>query len=199
MDAYHIWLHPYFPIFPPAISGQPKDNPHLWYPKASESAFESPSPAALAISAVLALIPHPEDPAPFSPESITARREAAHLFAKCSFDCIENDLEIPNSSISPAQALLDGQSCISRPAFHPCVPLELESVIALNILSVYEYAQRGNLPKMRDRASQAVIRAMDLSLHDREIEGDAFAEARRRTWWMSVSFRHILTINRSLC
>jgi hypothetical protein len=167
LDAYYIWLHPYFPILPPAISSQPKDDPHLWFPQSSEPAFESLSPAALAISAILALIPHPEETAPL--------------------ESIETDSEIPNSSISPAQALLDEHACISRPAFHPCVPLDLESVIALNILSVYEYAQRGNIAKTRDRAGQALMRAMDMSLHDRGTELDFYTEARRRTWWMTVS------------
>lgn len=52
---------------------------------------------------------------------------------------------------------------------------------------MYEYAQRGNIVKMRDRASQALMRAMNLPLHDRGTEIDGFAEARRRTWWMTVS------------
>jgi hypothetical protein len=136
----------------------------------------------------LALIPHPEEPAPFEQESIIARRETAQLFVKRTLESIEADSEMPNSSISPAQALLDEHSCISRPAFHSSVPLELESVVALSILSVYEYAQRGNIAKMRDRAGQALMRAMDLSLHDRGTELDEFAEARRRVWWMTVSF-----------
>jgi hypothetical protein len=192
LDAYYIWLHPYFPILPPAISSQPKDNPNIWFSKSSEPIFESLSPAALAISAVLALIPHLEETAPFEQESIIARREAAQSFAKRTLESIDNDSEIPNSSISPAKALLDEHSCISRPAFHPCVPLELESVIALSILSVYEYSQRGNIPKMRDRAGQALMRAMDLSLHDRGTELDFFTEARRRTWWMTVSSRVLM-------
>jgi hypothetical protein len=188
LDAYYIWLHPYFPILPPAKSSQPKDSPHLWYPKSSEPNFESSSPIALVISAILALIPHPEEPAPFEQESIIARRETAQLFVKRTLESIEADSEMPNSSMSPAQALLDEHPCISRPAFHPSMPLELESVVALSILSVYEYAQRGNIAKMRDRAGQALMRAMDLSLHDRGTELDGFAEARRRVWWMTVSF-----------
>jgi hypothetical protein len=192
LNAYYIWLHPYFPILPPAQSSHLKDNPCLWFPKSSEPILESLSPTALAISAILALISHPGDPTPFEEDSITARREASHLFAKRTLERIETDSEIPSSSISPAQALLDGDSYISRSAFHPCVPIELETVVALSILSVYEYAQRGNISKMRDRAGQALIRAMDLSLHDRGTEIDVYAEARRRVWWMTVSFLEIL-------
>ncbi|KAI4846668.1 hypothetical protein E4T44_04933 [Aureobasidium sp. EXF-8845] len=187
LDAYYTWLHPYFPILPPAQYSQPKDNPHLWFPESSELAFESLSPTGLAISAILALIPHSEDPTPFEVESITARRETSHLFAKRTLECMETDSELPNSSVSPAQALLDDHSHISRPCFHPCVPIELETVVALSILSVYEYAQRGNISKMRDRAGQALMRAMDLSLHDRETESDVYTEARRRVWWMTAS------------
>lgn len=187
LDAYYIWLHPYFPILPPSKTSQPQDNPQLWFPGSSESVFESLSPAVLAISAILALIPHPEEYAPFEEESIKARREAAHSFAKRTLESIESDSEIPNSSISPAQALLDDKVYFSRPAFHPRVPIEAESVVALSILSVYEYAQRGNITKMRDRAGQAMMMAMNLSLHDRGTELDAFAEARSRIWWMSVS------------
>jgi hypothetical protein len=194
LNAYYIWLHPYFPILPPAQSSQLEDNPHLWFQKSSEPAFNSLSPAALAISAILALIPHPEDSAPFEEESIIARRETSHLFAERTLECIETDSEIPNSSISPARALSDEHSHISRPCFHPCVPQELEAVIALSILSVYEYAQRGTISKMRHRAGQALMRAMDLSLHDRGTENDAYAEARRRVWWMTVGFLELLCI-----
>jgi hypothetical protein len=194
LDAYYIWLHPYFPILPPARSSQPKDNPRFRFPESSEPTFESLSPTSLAISAILALIPHPEDSAPFEQHSIIARRETSHLFAKRTLECIETDSELPSSSVSPAQALLDEHSHISRPCFHPCVPIELEAVIALSILSVYEYAQRGNISKMRDRAGQALMRAMDLSLHNRETESDVYAEARRRAWWMTVSFLEILSV-----
>ncbi|KAI5255326.1 hypothetical protein E4T42_01894 [Aureobasidium subglaciale] len=185
LDAYYIWLHPYFPILPASVNGHPKDNPQFWYPGSSDTTYDSLSPTGLAISAILALIPHPEEGAPFEEESIRARREAAQVFVKRTLERMESDSEIPNSSISPAQALLDERSHISRPAFHVRVPIELESVVALSILSVYEYAQRGNITKMRDRASQALIMAMNLSLHDRGTELDLYAESRRRVWWMT--------------
>ncbi|TIA36740.1 hypothetical protein D6C78_05216 [Aureobasidium pullulans] len=118
LDAYYIWLHPFFPILPPSEATHPKDNPQLWFPESSACTFEPRSPASLAISAILALIPHPEEGAPFSEESIKARREAAHHFAKRTIESIECDSEMPDSSISPAQALVNGYSHISRPAFH---------------------------------------------------------------------------------
>jgi hypothetical protein len=65
-------------------------------------------------------------------------------------------------------------------------PEDLETLLALLILSVYEYSQRGNLLKMRYRAGQALALALDKSLHSC-MDNDEFSEARRRAWWMTVS------------
>lgn len=54
--------------------------------------------------------------------------------------------------------------------------------------SLTEYAQRGNVTKMKIRAVQALTAAMDLGLHSKGVEDGHFAEADRRTWWMTVSF-----------
>ena len=164
------------------------DKPQLWYPQSSADGFESLSPASLAISAILALIPHPEEEEPFHVDSIKARRQVAHSLAKRTLERIESDSEMPDSAISPAEALVRGQPPLglARPSFHSQVPIELESVIALSVLSVYEYAQRGNINKTRDRASQALIMAINMSLHDRGMEIGVFAEAKRRAWWMAV-------------
>ncbi|KAL1836163.1 hypothetical protein VTK73DRAFT_5186 [Phialemonium thermophilum] len=62
--------------------------------------------------------------------------------------------------------------------------MELESIIALDVLSIYEYAQRGNLKKMQSRSGQALISAMGLSIHMHSGD-DEYAEARRRVWWMT--------------
>jgi hypothetical protein len=55
------------------------------------------------------------------------------------------------------------------------------------MLSTYEYAQRGNIAKMKNRAGQALVKAMDLGLHSRGHEEGDDAEANRRAWWMTVS------------
>lgn len=157
-----------------------------------DEGFEPTSPISLAISAILALIPCPEDTQHQHHESKLFRRKYAQYFAQSAFETIENDEEIPESAIAPHRALSSSggadaarrQQHFRRP-FHPGVPVELESVIALDILSVYEYSQRGNLKKMQKRAGQALMTAMDLSLHSCTAE-DEFAEARRRVWWMTV-------------
>lgn len=150
-----------------------------------EEGYEPTSPIALAISAVLALIPCPQDTNHQSHDSQLFRRKYAQYFAQAAFETMENDEEIPDSAIEPPKALSEDHQHHFRQPFHPRVPVELENIIALDILSVYEYAQRGNLKKMQNRAGQALMAAMDMFLHSCTIE-DEFTEARRRVWWMSV-------------
>lgn len=159
----------------------------------SESPTEEPlllyrprSPLSLALSAVLALIPHPNDLEPSSPASVIRRRTYAHTFSQLANSSIEADCELHASSTDPSLALSSERPLINRESFHPQAPVELESILALLVLSVYEYTQRGNLLKMRYRAGQALAIALDMSLHSLGEEYDEFAEARRRAWWMTV-------------
>lgn len=148
--------------------------------------FEEPSSAiSLAISAILALIPCPQDPNPLDSESIRWRRTYSQFLAKAALESIETETEKPESSVEPPKALDDSDEEIFREKFHSQVPLELESVIALDLLSVYEYAQRGNLKKMRARVGAALVSAMSLMLHQHSDVEDEYTEARRRAWWMT--------------
>jgi hypothetical protein len=149
--------------------------------------FEPSTPLALALSASLALIPHPDDPDPSSTKSILIRREQAQVLALSAFETIEIESELPESNALPGEALSSNQSPISRAPFHPQNPVENESIIALLLLCTYEYAQRGNVTKMRNRAGQALSMALSLSLHTKGDEEGYFAEANRRVWWMTVS------------
>ncbi|KAJ5620628.1 transcriptional regulator family: Fungal Specific TF [Penicillium lagena] len=143
------------------------------------------SPLSLAVSAILALIPHPNDPEPSSTASVTHRRTYAHTLAQLANTAIESDCDLDVSSCDPGQALSSGRPFINRERFHPQTPADLESLLALLVLSVYEYCQRGNLLKMRYRAGQALAIALDKSLHAHGEEIDEFSEARRRAWWMT--------------
>lgn len=210
LNAYYIFIHPFFPILPPQnILPVDQAVPRLQNQiDVFDQAFEPTSPLALAISAVLALIPCPEDPHHSHHEAKLFRRKYAQYFAQSAFETIENDEELPDSAIAPHRALssaaaaaaattdaaqggfaeIQRQQTMRRRGgalFHPGVPLELESIVALGILSVYEYSQRGNLKKMQKRAGQAFMSAMDMSLHSCTLE-DEFSEARRRAWWMTV-------------
>lgn len=185
MNAYYIWIHPYFPILPPPDGPLVPDEAVPLFQNRPSEVDESQSPVALAISALLALIPHPDDANPLSDESIRFRRNYSQFLAQSAFERTEGESDKP-SDVEPSMALDDSDDDDeTRPQFHGGVPLALESVIALDLLSVYEYAQRGNLKRMRNRASSALVLAMNLSLHIHNDMEDGFAEARRRVWWMT--------------
>ncbi|CAK7198361.1 hypothetical protein SEUCBS139899_001022 [Sporothrix eucalyptigena] len=188
LQAYYCWIHPYVPILPPPETSPPVDE----YTSLSqnepplEEDFEPSTPVALALSAVLALIPCAEDTDPAAPESVLFRRKCAQFFAQSAIESIEAESEIPDSATEPHKALESSPPPADRPPFHPRVPVELESIIALDLLSIYEYAQRGNIKKMRTRAGQALMEAMtSFSLHTQTDDNDFFAEAKRRVWWMT--------------
>ncbi|KAL1964561.1 hypothetical protein VTN77DRAFT_6858 [Rasamsonia byssochlamydoides] len=182
LDAYYVFIHPYYPILPPP-ERVPSNRPLM---PGRTSSFAPSTPLSLAISALLVLIPHPheqEDPSRL--DYVRLRRDYAHSFAQSALEAIEVDSELLDSSSDPSNALSDGSPLrLNREPFHPRVPVNLESVLALILLSVYEYAQRGNMAKMRNRAGQALTAAMSMSLHE-ALEEDEFAEARRRAWWMT--------------
>lgn len=144
------------------------------------------SPLSLAISAILALVPHPDDPEPSSVASVLQRRTYAHTFAQLANSIIETECDLELSSTDPGQALSSARPSVNRERLHPMTPEDLETLLALLILSVYEYSQRGNLLKMRYRAGQALALALDKSLHSC-MDNDEFSEARRRAWWMTVN------------
>ncbi|KAL0933961.1 C6 zinc finger domain-containing protein [Colletotrichum truncatum] len=186
LDAYYIFIHPFFPILP-APAGLPLDQavPHFQNDTDGFQDEYQPSTAiSLAISAILALIPCSNDTNHMSKESVVFRRRYAQYLAQCAIESIEIESELPDSSIEPPKALNESPDDFPRQQFHPEVPVELESIIALDILSVYEYAQRGNLKKMQARAGQALVSAMSLGLHTYTGD-DLFAEAKRRVWWMT--------------
>lgn len=195
LNAYYVFIHPYFPVLPPPVSSLVLDRPSLRsrdhnrrsFERNTSIDFEPSTPITLAISTILALVPHPDDDDSSNPESVLYRRICAQSFAQSTLQNIEIESEILDSDSSPSRALTGSSSTTQRRLFHPKVPVEIESVIALVILSIYEYGQRGNLSKMRARAGQALVSAMDMSLHSQgDIDGD-FAEAKRRAWWMCVS------------
>lgn len=138
--------------------------------------FEPSSPISLAISAILALIPLPDDEDSSNSESVLYRRKNAQSFAESTMESIEIESEIMDSDSSPSRALSGTPASCRRPPFHANVPTELESVQALCIMCIYEYTQRGNLNKMRSRAGQALVLAMDISLHAQGDREDQFAE-----------------------
>lgn len=109
---------------------------------------------------------------------------------------IEDETDIPDS---PSTALAYGTIVPQRQPLHPQVPIELEGVVSLCLLAIYEYSQRGNIRKMQDRAGQALMSAMNMSLHSQTDPDVPFTEARRRAWWMTVSFLCLVFLTLGLC
>ncbi|KAF9894598.1 hypothetical protein FE257_006486 [Aspergillus nanangensis] len=192
LNAYYDFIHNYFPILPPRVSPACTDQPLDGVGSYSDAPSDEPvllyrprSPLSLALSAILALIPHPHDVESSPSASVVRRRTYAHTLAQLANAGIESDCELHASSTDPSHALSHERPLIDREPFHPHTPVELETILALLVLSIYEYTQRGNLLKMRYRAGQALAIALDMSLHALGEEYDHFAEARRRAWWMT--------------
>jgi len=189
LNAYYTLIHVYFPILPPPTLPLDPDRPTHW---SSTKAFEtlpyvSTSPLSLAISAILALITLRQDGQCDTAASASARRSLAQKFAQAALERIEEDAEYLNFITVSDSGSPDQQHPITREPFHPMTPVEIESTIALLVLSNYEHTQRGNLLMMATRAGQALITARSLFLHRLGLETDEFSEARRRAWWMTVS------------
>jgi hypothetical protein len=183
LDAYYVYIHPFFPILP-APNHTPLDLPGNLR-KDDIPEYEPSSPLGLAIAAVLSLIPCADDSDDQTQDSRLFRRNYAQYLAQSALENIEGENDMPDF-ISPSTALAAPRDELEMRRFHPEVPQELEDIIALDILSFYEYAQRGNLKKMQYRAGQALVSAMALSLHECSDE-DLYSEVKARVWWMTVS------------
>lgn len=104
------------------------------------------------------------------------RRAFAQLYAQAAMDRVEKEVDAmgqPNANGGPA----------APDDVNGDVPTQLYPVLALVVLSVYEYSHRGNIPRMRARANQALTMAMDISIHNL---GPNASEAFRRAWWSTV-------------
>ncbi|GKZ34135.1 hypothetical protein AbraIFM66950_004316 [Aspergillus brasiliensis] len=195
INAYYIFIHPYLPLLPPPAASQYADKPEtlsirLAQANASHLPYWPTTSLGLALAAMLALIPPPGDVHAADDEAATLRRSYADLLARSALDASEEPLE-PSSNADLAQ-------CPCSP-LHPDVPRQIEPVLALALLSLYECCQRGNAFKMRIRANQALTMAMDLSLHTQKPAADC-SDAIRRCWWSTAQalLHRSCTITRQL-
>ena len=199
INAYYIFIHPYFPVLPPPLVPQSPDRPTFTNIQASQLnpsnlPIGSRSPLALALSALLVLIPPSDHKHAAEETSMALRREYAELYSRFALLTLENGLE----SIPAAESDQHQADPGSWSSLHANVPLIMEPVLALALLGVYEYAHRGNVAKMRSRVNHALTTAMDLGLHLHS-GGEAAAEcldAQRRAWWLTVS---TISLLRCLC
>ncbi|KAB8276002.1 hypothetical protein BDV30DRAFT_224749 [Aspergillus minisclerotigenes] len=163
----------------------------LWGPQDTEPPSEIENPVLrvytsekdiLALSAILCLIPPPQDPQPSGECHVWMRRAYARLYAQAALSIAEKEIDelvSPNNLTSYAE----------DDRLHNELPFQLYPVLALVALSIYEYCQCGNVSRMRTRANQAITTAMDLGLHRSDTNAP---EAHRRAWW---SASPIITAN----
>ncbi|KAF7628283.1 Zn(II)2Cys6 transcription factor [Aspergillus flavus] len=188
INAYYVFIHPYFPVLPPPAVAQYEDRPFaisLRTVQANQTflPYWPTSPFALALSAILVLFPLPEDPHSMSETAASARRSYAELYANAAMSSIENWSDLPE----PATRLTSTAGGPTRwSSLHPDLPWKLESILALVLLGMYELCQRGNFSKMRARTNQALTTAVDLSLHTADPDEPGCSDAQSRAWWMTM-------------
>ncbi|KAL4953919.1 hypothetical protein BDW69DRAFT_205499 [Aspergillus filifer] len=181
INAYYIFIHPYFPLLPPPASAQYEDkyvalNIRSPYPDASTVPYWPNSPLGLALAAMLAPVPPQTNLQTKDDGSAAIRRSYADLYARSALESLQDALD----TCSPG----DVADC-PRSTLHPEIPRIIEPVLALALLSMYEYCQRGSVLRMRTWANQAMTSAMDLSLHVETADTDCL-DAQRRCWWATL-------------
>ncbi|KAL3447672.1 hypothetical protein BJX65DRAFT_307735 [Aspergillus insuetus] len=186
VNAYYIYIHPSLPLLPPPTFPQYEDCPAEVAPLSYEAdrsilPFWPESPLALAISALLVLIPLPKDPEPLSESATIIRRSFAHLYVRSAEHALENNSDHHRNTHISSYA--STYTFHPTSLLHPNVYASLEPILALLVLTVYDYCQSGNRKQMRSRAHQALTAAMDLSLH--ALSADA-VDAQKRAWWMTM-------------
>lgn len=115
--------------------------------------------------------------------SFALRRSYAQLFAQSALVNLEKEID----DSGPSSKLRLGDMRSSSSSFHPDLPIQLDPILSLVVLAIYEYVQRGNVSRMRARINQAVTTAMDMSLHALGGSANESSEALRRAWWITVS------------
>lgn len=148
--------------------------------------FWPTSPLTLAIMALLVLLPLPNEPNPMQEVQVELRNSYSRLYAQAAQESIEN-FSGGYDQTTAAPVSTPGMDEAPRSSVHPMLPITLEPLLALLLLGVYEYCQNSNRRGMRSRIYNALILAMDLSLH---IQGTANCDnsgIQSRVWWLTVS------------
>lgn len=191
ISAYYIFIHPYLPLLPPSAVPRFADRPSAVTlsnaePDRLSLPFWPTSSFGLALMAILVLIPLSVDQNPMHPGSVALRRSYANMYAQAARESVETSTSEWDHAIAPHVSNINmGQSPPS--SIHPEVPLTLDPILALLLLGVYEYCQRGNRRQMRSRVYHALTISMDLSLHAAGSRDSSYLTAQTRAWWMTVS------------
>jgi len=170
LDAYYLLVHPCFPVLPPPSALNQGTEPGSTVQETVVAHSESPLVHALAT--LLALVPK--------------RAEYTHA---ARHDCAEHCSELALRAIDRD---MDAAGVFTRRRFHKDVPVYLESTIASFLVAVYEYNYRGSMMRARTRMASVITMAMDLGLHDIDVETTTDSECKQRAWSMIVSASNCL-------
>ncbi|KAH1272476.1 hypothetical protein KXX16_001326 [Aspergillus fumigatus] len=195
INAYYIFIHPYFPCLPPPAASQYEDTHEVLSIRPIDAnpsilPYWPASSLGLAIAAILVLIPplsgKPHDATQGDDDNtVKLRRSYADLFARSALESLEESL-VPPFNVNSANHSLQS-------TLHPEIPQKMEPVLALELLSLYECCHRMNVSKMRLRANQALTVAMDLSLHTQD-QWTGCLDAQRRCWWATIFLVYLSSI-----
>lgn len=190
VNAYYIYIHPYLPLLPPPekrlfaddsqgivlTSIQPDESFFSYWPESS---------LGLAIMAILVLIPPPEEADPLRIGQLEVRKSYANYFVQAALRSISDcSTERGQSSRNPISTpRLDE---VSRSVLHAELPSSLEPVLALLLLGAYESCQNSDRRQMRSRVYDALVLAMDLSIHVKDPVAPEEDPVKARVWWMTV-------------
>jgi hypothetical protein len=170
IDAYYLLIHPCFPVLPPPPT---LDQSTEHGSTADEIVVARPdSPLIHALATLLALVPKRSE------HAHAARHDYAESCSELALRAIDRDM--------------DASGALTRRRFHENVPVELESTIASFIVAVYEYNYRGSMMRARTRMASVFTMAMDLGLHDIDVEITTDSECKQRAWFMIVRYCNCL-------
>ncbi|CAG8178434.1 unnamed protein product [Penicillium salamii] len=190
VNAYYIYIHPYLPLLPPPETHLFPDNSQgialkSFEPDESSLPYWPESPLGLALMALLVLIPQSEDANPMRLAQLEVRKSYANKFVQAALrsisDCSASRGKFSRDPISTPR--LDEAS---RSVLHADLPSSLEPVLALLLLGAYESCQNSDRRQMRSRVYDALVLAMDLSLHIRDPMAPEEDPTKARVWWMTV-------------
>jgi hypothetical protein len=194
-NAYYIYIHPYLPLLPSSVIPHHEDQPSFLQPpgestepRKADLPYWPKSSLSLAISAILVLIPPSQHSSQIEEPNFAFRRSYAQLFAQSALVNIEKEID----NLGPSSSFHLENTIFRSSPLHPDLPIQLDPILALVVLAIYEYVQRGNVSRMRARINQAVTTAMDISLHALGETTNGPSEGQRRAWWITVSLMHTI-------
>ncbi|KAF4956404.1 hypothetical protein FSARC_11607 [Fusarium sarcochroum] len=175
LQAYYQHIHPTFPILPPPLNANLNETAQRLPDGGISIEYRPSSPLILALLSILVLA---------KPPSKDSEEQASLSASACSFAQL---------AIESLRLSADGQSSVETsdgPSFvHPILPSEVETPLALCVLSQYQYLHCGNIVEMTELAERAFDLCISLSLQKIDQDDSVYSEARKRAWWMTPPTR----------